>query len=269
MVRIALLVWRVASTKWPVSAAESASEMVSRSRSSPITMTSGSSRSAARSARAKEPVCACTQRWFTRHRFEGWRYSMGSSMVRMCSRRSSLIRLTSAARFAAAGGARHEHHSLVVGGVPRQVGRQPQVLERRRLLGDVAEHTVESALLAVQVRAEATDSRHRMAEVELSVPLELRALVGCQCCHQHALDSSGLRDPFLEGREPSSHPHAQRRAGVQMHVAGAELDGSTQQTLEGGPVLWAGLRQADECGGGFGARSALVRRVRARPLGTR
>src|SRR5262245_18161081 len=47
-VRIAPLVWSVANTRWPVSAAVSASEIVSRSRSSPITITSGSSRRAER-----------------------------------------------------------------------------------------------------------------------------------------------------------------------------------------------------------------------------
>ena len=43
----------VASTRWPVSEAVSAISTVSRSRSSPITMTSGSSRSDALSAVAK------------------------------------------------------------------------------------------------------------------------------------------------------------------------------------------------------------------------
>ena len=46
----------VPSTMWPVSAAVSASETLSLSRSSPITITSGSSRRAARSARANDWV---------------------------------------------------------------------------------------------------------------------------------------------------------------------------------------------------------------------
>ena len=69
-VRTALPVCSVASTRCPVSAAVSASEMVSRSRSSPITMTSGSSRSAPRSARAKLSVWRPTWRWLTTQRFD-------------------------------------------------------------------------------------------------------------------------------------------------------------------------------------------------------
>ena len=99
-VRVAPSVWSVASTKCPVSAAVSASEIVSVSRSSPITITSGSSRSAPRSARANDSVCLLTWRWFTMQRRDGWRYSIGSSIVSMCSARSSLIRLTSAASVA-------------------------------------------------------------------------------------------------------------------------------------------------------------------------
>ena len=49
----ALCVCRVAKTRWPVSAAVSAVEIVSRSRISPRRITSGSWRSAPRSASAK------------------------------------------------------------------------------------------------------------------------------------------------------------------------------------------------------------------------
>ena len=59
----ALGVWSVASTSCPVAAAVSASDMVSGSRISPTMMTSGSSRSAARSARAKLGEWRPTSRW--------------------------------------------------------------------------------------------------------------------------------------------------------------------------------------------------------------
>src|SRR5216110_2622647 len=49
----AFSVWRVEKTRWPVSAAWSATDIVSGSRISPTRMTSGSSRRAARSAMAK------------------------------------------------------------------------------------------------------------------------------------------------------------------------------------------------------------------------
>ena len=67
MVEVAELVCSVAKVKWPVSAMRKADSMVSRSRISPISTTSGSSRSAARSEFANEWVSAWTSRWFTRH----------------------------------------------------------------------------------------------------------------------------------------------------------------------------------------------------------
>ncbi len=61
----ALWVWSVAKTRWPVSAAVSAVEIVSRSRISPTRITSGSWRSAARSASAKLGVSGPISRWLT------------------------------------------------------------------------------------------------------------------------------------------------------------------------------------------------------------
>ena len=88
----------VPKTRWPVSAAETASEIVSRSRISPTRMTSGSSRRAARRAEAKDSVWTFTSRWLTRHFLCGWTNSIGSSTVRMWAARSLLIRSTMAAR---------------------------------------------------------------------------------------------------------------------------------------------------------------------------
>ena len=59
------LVWSVAKTRWPVSAAVKASEMVSRSRISPTRITSGLSRRADLSADLKSGVWAPTSRWST------------------------------------------------------------------------------------------------------------------------------------------------------------------------------------------------------------
>ena len=53
----AVVVCSVPNTRWPVSAVSMAMAIVSRSRSSPTRMMSGSSRSAARSARLNESVC--------------------------------------------------------------------------------------------------------------------------------------------------------------------------------------------------------------------
>ncbi len=85
MVLAAEVVCRVPNTRCPVSAAVSASRMVSRSRNSPTRIMSGSSRRAERSASAKPRVSRCTSRWLTRHFLDSCTNSIGSSMVRMCS----------------------------------------------------------------------------------------------------------------------------------------------------------------------------------------
>ena len=87
----AVLVCRVPNTRCPVSAVSRAMEMVSRSRISPTSTMSGSSRSAARSACLKLCVCTRISRWFTRHFLLGCTNSIGSSMVMMWSFR---VRLT-------------------------------------------------------------------------------------------------------------------------------------------------------------------------------
>ena len=98
MVCAALCVCSVAKTRWPVSAAVSATEMVSRSRSSPIRMTSGSCRSTCLSAFAKLCVSLPTSRWLT-SAFLCWcMNSIGSSTVTMWSARVRLTRSISAAR---------------------------------------------------------------------------------------------------------------------------------------------------------------------------
>ncbi len=98
MVCAAELVCRVAKVRWPVSAMRSAASIVSRSRISPISTTSGSWRSAERRAFEKLWVSACSSRWLTMHFLCACRYSTGSSMVTMCSWRSRLILSIMAAR---------------------------------------------------------------------------------------------------------------------------------------------------------------------------
>ena len=91
MVFAAELVCSVPNTKCPVSAAVKAKRMVSRSRISPTKITSGSSRSAERRAGSKPKVCLCTSRWLIRLFLDSCTNSMGSSMVKICSLRVSLI----------------------------------------------------------------------------------------------------------------------------------------------------------------------------------
>ena len=76
-------VWSVERTKCPVSAAVIAVEIVSRSRISPTRMISGSSRRAALSALANESVSSWISLWLIIASPCIWRYSIGSSRVRM------------------------------------------------------------------------------------------------------------------------------------------------------------------------------------------
>ena len=92
------LVCSVPRVRWPVSAMVRAAAIVSRSRISPTSTTSGSWRRMYFSAFLKDWVSEKTSRWFTRHFLCWWTNSMGSSMVTMCSLRSELILSTMAAR---------------------------------------------------------------------------------------------------------------------------------------------------------------------------
>ena len=85
----ASLVCMVPITRCPVSAALTAISIVSRSRSSPITMMSGSSRSAPLSAVKKVFVWSPTWRWVTLQPLDCWTTSIGSSTVMMWSWRVS------------------------------------------------------------------------------------------------------------------------------------------------------------------------------------
>jgi len=65
MVLTAVLVCSVAKVKWPVSATRRADSMVSKSRISPMSTTSGSCRNSTRSALVNECVSLWISRWLT------------------------------------------------------------------------------------------------------------------------------------------------------------------------------------------------------------
>src|SRR5712691_1143460 len=91
IVSAASTVWSVEKTRWPDSAACSAVCAVSASRSSPIRITSGSWRSARRSAPVKSGVSSPTSRWLTMHEWSLCTISIGSSIVTMCCCRVLLM----------------------------------------------------------------------------------------------------------------------------------------------------------------------------------
>ena len=81
IVSAASAVCSVESTRWPVSAADSAVATVSSSRISPMRITSGSWRSTRLRARLKDSVSDPTSRWLITERLSECRNSIGSSIV--------------------------------------------------------------------------------------------------------------------------------------------------------------------------------------------
>ena len=84
-VSVASTVCSVDMTRWPVSAAWIAARTVSVSRISPIRITSGSCRSAARSALRKSWVSLPISRWLIEAMWSRCSTSIGSSIVTMCT----------------------------------------------------------------------------------------------------------------------------------------------------------------------------------------
>ena len=173
------LVCSVANTRWPVSAMVSAVWMVSRSRISPISSTSGSSRSAERSPRANDSVSSPTSRWLTAATLCRCTYSIGSSIVRMWHGRVELIASIIAASVVdlpepvAPVTSTRPCGSRVR---PRTTCGQPQVVEVRQGVRDHPQRDRDAAALAERVDPEPGLVAPAEREVELLAGLELLAL---------------------------------------------------------------------------------------------
>ena len=174
-VSVASCVCSVDSTRCPVSAACSAARTVSVSRISPIRITSGSCRSAARSADRKSVVSWPISRWLIEATSSLCSTSMGSSIVTMCT---GLVRVEVADHRGERRGlarARRPGHqdqaSLLVGQRLDRVG-QPDLLERRPAEAQLPQHHRDRAPLAEHVRAEPTHVGDGVGEVDLAPLLE-------------------------------------------------------------------------------------------------
>ena len=133
-------------------------------------MTSGSSRSAARSARSNESVSKPTSRWFTTPTLCVCTYSIGSSIERMWHR-ALLVDVVDhrreRRRLARAGRPGHEHEALRQAAEVLAAPRQEQLVERRDLERDRPQRQRHDALLDEAVATEAVRVAVREGEVDL------------------------------------------------------------------------------------------------------
>ena len=222
----------VASVKWPVSAIFSADSTVSRSRISPISTMSGSSRKAALSAFEKLPVSLWTSRWLTRQPLCWWMYSIGSSIVRMWSFRSMLILSIIAASVV--------DLPLPVGPVTRTRPRgfsasvdstigNPSSPKRADFFRNQSVDRADRAALVEHVAAEAGQAFDTKRKIELQRLFEALFLaVG-----QHAVDKLlGVRRRHFRHRQPfqvTVDPDLRRRCGAMCRSDPFTVDRDFQQ----------------------------------------
>ncbi len=179
----ASLVCSVANTRWPVSASDSEIEIDSRSRISPSSTTSGSSRRALFRPASNVSTSVPTSRWLTIATLWWWRYSTGSSIVRMCtgSRGVDPVDHRRQRRRLARTGRAHDEHDAVR--LVEQRGarrRSAELLERAHAERHDAEGERQVAALVEGVGAEAAEPGDAEREVDLAV-------------HDAALPSCGRR----------------------------------------------------------------------------
>ena len=233
----ALCVCSVARTRCPVSAAVSAVEIVSRSRISPTRITSGSWRSAPRSASANPFASAPISRWFTTEVLCWWRNSIGSSIVTMCSARRLVDRVDhrrERRRLARACRAGDEDEAARLLRKLEEHLRQAEVLRRLDQLRHEAEGGGEGVALEIDVDTEARDARDRIGEVDLTVDLEpLLLLRGEDAIEKVArlLRREGLE--LLERAELAAHTKQRRRPRGDVEVGGVFVGDALQERVDG------------------------------------
>ena len=210
--------------------------MVSKSRISPTRMTSGSCRSALRSACANERVSTDTSRWLTIDRLSRCRNSIGSSTVITCEQRELLTWSIIAAsvvllplpvvpvtrtspRSSSADFAEHR--------------RQQQVVDRQDLRRDDAEHHAHRAALLEDVDAEAAEPGDAVREVDFLRLGELVALLGRHHGRAHR-QRVFVHQPlfFVDGHERAGDARHRVRADFEVQVGRALGDSGTEEIVD-------------------------------------
>ena len=232
----ALWVCSVPKTRWPVSAAVSAVEIVSRSRISPTRITSGSWRSAARRPLANErrvgadlalvddALAVPVQEL---DRVLDREDVLGARVVDAVDQRGEGRRL------AGAGRAGHEHEpARLLAQVVEALGHL-ELLERADARGDEAERSADARALEVGVDAEAGEPGDRVGEVELAVGLEGLLLARVE----DAVDQVAhflRRERVLVGDalDLAAQAHDRRRADGEVEVRCVGLDHLREEVVD-------------------------------------
>ncbi len=232
-----MVVCSVPKTRCPVSAVSIAIAMVSRSRSSPTSTMSGSSRSAARRARLNDSV---------------WWYDLalvheaplvvvheldrvldrddvvGAVLVDVVDHRGQRRGLSRAGR----PGDQHEalvQHAQVL----RALG-QAKVVEGQDLVGDLPEHRAYSAAVPEQVDAEPRDPGDLVGEVGVVVLAELVS-VGARrdlVAHEEDVLRGQCRVEVLQGSYVAVEPDHRGEGCAEVQVAAAQLHQPAQHAVQ-------------------------------------
>ena len=229
--------WSVANTRWPVSAAVSAVEIVSRSRISPTRITSGSWRSAARSASAKLVASDPISRWLTMHCLV-----LVEELDRILDRQDVLVaggliyvdQRRERRRLARAGRAGDEHEAArLVGEVGSTTVGRPSFSSGAHLERDHAERRAERRALEEGVDAEAAATRDLVGEVDLPVVLELLALrLGEDRVDDLARVGRRQDREAVHRDEPAADAHHRRRTGGDVEVRSSSVNDLEQHVSE-------------------------------------
>ncbi len=232
----ALDVCSVPKTRWPVSAAVRASEMVSRSRISPTRMTSGSSRSALLQGRRERPRVradlALVDQAALRLVHELDRVLDGQD-VRVPSVVDVVDHGGERRRLARAGRAGHEHETALFLAELLEDRRQVQGLERRNHRRDAPQHRPRSAILHEDVHPEPADAVEGAREVELMLGREALLLLRCEHGVDEAHHVLGARHRMVERRQVAVDAQARGLPGAEMQVGGVLVDGLAEELFHG------------------------------------
>ena len=236
IVQGALCVCSVPNTRWPVSAAVSAVEIVSRSRISPTRITSGSWRSAARRASAEARRVgadlalvddAALVPVHELDRVLDREDVLGARAVDLVDQRGERRRLTGAGR------AGDEHEAARLRRQLVQARRQAELLERLDLVRDLAEGGAERLALEEDVDAEARDAGNAVREVDLPVDLEVLLLLARQDAVEQRLGRLGVeRRNAVEPLQMPANADSGRRSDRDVQVGGTHCDGLLEQLVD-------------------------------------